>query len=87
MAQFLNQEVEPELSGFNRMGKPISKASREAGYRHAKEMGLSKARAFECVQSVAEALERDEPHDAMAAGTKFLDLTGTYRLMAVLLTT
>jgi hypothetical protein len=32
-------------------------------------------------------LERDKPYEAQAAGMKFLDLTGTYRLFAVLLTT
>jgi hypothetical protein len=49
-------------------------------------MGLNSARAWECVSSIANQLERDKPYEAQAAGMRFLDLTGTYRLMAVLLT-
>jgi hypothetical protein len=49
-------------------------------------MGLNSARAWECVSSIANQLEHDKPYEAQAAGMRFLDLTGTYRLMAVLLT-
>lgn len=86
MAEHLNQEVEVELDPFNAMGKPISEAAREAGYDHCKQMGLSRARSWECVQAVSEQLERDKPYEAQAAGMKFLDLTGVYRLFAVILT-
>lgn len=86
MAEHLNQAVEPELDGFNRMGKPLGEEARAIAYQHCKQMGLSSARAWECVQQVAEFLERDRPYEAQAAGMKFLDLTGTYRLFAVLLT-
>ena len=86
MAEFLNQETEPELSGLNRMGHPLSEAARSAAYADCLAMGLSSARAWECVQAVAGLLERDKPYEAMGEGTKFLDLTGTYRLFAVLLT-
>lgn len=86
MAEHMNQKVEPELSGFNRMGHPIPARARAIGYEHCKEMGLNSARAWECVQAVADQLERDKPYEAQAAGMKFLDLTGTYRLFAVLLT-
>jgi hypothetical protein len=86
MAEHIGQHVEPELSGFNNMGKPIPTDRRQAAYEHCKEMGLNAARSWECVNGVAEQLERDKPYEAQAAGMKHLDLTGTYRLMAVLLT-
>ena len=86
MAEHMNQTVEPELDGFNRMGKPLSEQARNAAYEHCKAMGLNSARAWECVSSIANQLEHDKPYEAQAAGMRFLDLTGTYRLMAVLLT-
>lgn len=86
MAEHMNQTVEPELSPFNNMGKPLNEAARAVGYEHCKAMGLSSAKAWECVGAVAYALEKDKPYEAQAAGMRFLDLTGTYRLFAVLLT-
>lgn len=86
MAEHLNQPVESEMSPFNNMGKPIPADRKEAAYAQCKEMGLNSARARECVGGVAESLERDRPYEAQAAGMKHLDLTGTYRVMAVLLT-
>jgi hypothetical protein len=85
LAEHLHQHIEPELSGFNRMGHPLSETARSAAYETCKQMGLNSARAWECVQAVATALERDQPYQAQAAGMRFLDLTGTYRLFAVLL--
>ncbi|MNR71840.1 hypothetical protein D3C71_25180 [compost metagenome] len=85
MAEFLNQTVEPALSPMNATGKVIPATAREAAYEHCKQMGLDQARAYECVSSVAEQLERDHPYEAQAAGMRFLDLTGVYRLVAVLL--
>lgn len=86
MSQHMNQAVEPEMDGFNAMGKPIPVARREAAYETCKEIGLDKARATECVRGIAEQLERDKPFEAQAVGMRHLDLTGTYRVMAVLLT-
>lgn len=85
MAEHLNQKVEAEMSPFNQMGKPILMRARAAGYEHCKAMGLSPARAMECVNAVAEQLSRDKPYEAQAAAMKFIDLTGSYRLFAVLL--
>lgn len=87
MAEFMNQRVEPEMTAFSKMGKPLPPKARSRAYDHCLAMGLNSARAWECVQAVAEQLERDKPYEAMGAGMKFLDLTGYYRLMAVLLTT
>jgi hypothetical protein len=74
MAEHLNQVVEPEMNPFNAMGKPIPFAARAVAYEHCKEMGLSSARAHECVSCVSEQLERDKPYEAQATGMKFLDL-------------
>ena len=94
MAEFLHKH--PDLiqftptvdgdSGFAAMGKPVPFYRRQAGYEHCKEMGCGSDAAFAAVNGMSEMLERDKPYEAMAAGMKYLDLTGTYRLMAVLLT-
>ncbi len=85
MAEHLNQEVEVALSPFNAMGKPLGTRARESGYRECKLMGLDQARAVECTSATAEQLERDKPYEALNLAMKFLDLTGAYRLIAVLL--
>ena len=41
---------------------------------------------FRCISMVAERLERDDPYGAQHDAMKFIDLIGSYRLMAVLLT-
>ena len=64
MAEHMNQTVEPELDGFNRMGKPLSEQARSAAYEHCKAMGLNSARAWECVSSIANQLEHDKPYEA-----------------------
>lgn len=87
MAEFVNQKVEPDLDAFNHMGKSLDETARGEAYEHCKQMGLNSAKAWACVQVVAEQLERDKPYEAMREGMKYLDLTGTYRLMAVLLAT
>lgn len=74
-------------NGFDAMGKPIPAYRRAAAYETCKTIGIEPAeRRFDCVDRMASALERDEPHRAMEVGMEYLDLTGTYRLMAVLLT-
>lgn len=85
MAEHMHQTVPPEMSPFNQMGKPILMNARAEGYTHCKAMGLTPARAMECVNAVAEQLQLDKPYEAQAAGMRYLDLTGTYRLFAVLL--
>lgn len=85
MAEHLNQKVEPGLGFFEKMGKPIPFHAKEIGYQDCKKMGLNKDDSYSCVSAMAEQLERDKPYEAQAAGMRYLDLTGTYRLMAVLL--
>jgi hypothetical protein len=86
MAEHLNQKIDQPMSAFNMMGKPLPYPVLQAGFEHCKQMGLDSARARECVDAVSAQLERDKPYEAQAAGMKFLDLTGTYRLFSVLLT-
>ena len=85
-AEFMNQRVDAPLSGFNAMGKPVPFARRQTAYEHCKEMGLESDRSYEVVNGMSEQLQRDQPYEAMSCGMKFLDLTGTYRVMACLLT-
>lgn len=72
--------------GFDAMGKPIPSYRRQAAYAHCKDMGLDAEASWSAVSGMADQLERDKPYEAMEAGMRWLDLTGTYRLMAVLLT-
>ncbi|QSY98700.1 hypothetical protein J2J97_32145 (plasmid) [Rhizobium bangladeshense] len=69
------------------MGKPVPWSRRERAVEHCKEMGLTDMMQItHVIDNMAQALERDKPYEAMQAGCTWLDLTGTYRLMAVLLT-
>jgi hypothetical protein len=98
MAEFMNagdlvgmriDDTAPDTGtdGFGAMGKPIPPHRRQAAYEHVKAMGVKDSdQAMTLVGTVADQLERDKPYEAMAAGMKHIDLTGTYRLMAVLLT-
>ena len=73
--------------GFARMGKPIDFRARAVALEHVRAMGVTDtADGMAVVNAVAEQLERDKPYEAMQAGMKYLDLTGTYRLFAALLT-
>lgn len=73
-------------SGLGAMGHPIPAYRRQAGYDFCRSLGLTQERATEAVSGVAGQLERDEPYYALELGMKFLDLTGAYRLFAILLT-
>lgn len=86
MAEHLNQPKPPVLSAFGMMGKPLSPKARQAGYDTCKEMGLDSDRAMGCVNGVCEQLERDQPYEAQSVGMRYVDLTGWYRLVAVILT-
>jgi hypothetical protein len=68
------------------IGRPISFKVRDAGFQHVRDMGITDTSiGVNCVNEVANLLERDKPFEAMHAGMKYLDLTGVYRLFAVLL--
>lgn len=93
MAEFMNQTRPTRMtkegsgSGFDAMGKPVPLHRRTDALADCMRMGVTDIEdAWACVGGMAEQLERDQPYEAMAVGTRYLDLTGTYRLMAVLLT-
>lgn len=89
MAEHLNHKPAgpeaPTTDYFSAMGKPIPPEARQRGYDECKKMGLESAAAWSAVNGMAEQLERDKPYEAQSAAMKHVDLTGTYRLMAVLL--
>ena len=89
MAEFLNQTVPQDHvydEGFGNMGKPIPDFRKDEAYRTCRDdFGMDSAKAMSCVTGCAEALERDRPHEAMSQAMRYIDLTGTYRLFAVLL--
>lgn len=72
-------------SGFAAMGKPVPFYRQQVGYEHCKAMGLDSESAFSAVRVMSEQLQRDKPAEAMESALKYLDVTGVYRLMAVLL--
>ena len=86
MAEFLGQPKPEKLDGFAAMGHPIPFYRRQAGYDTCRAIGLDESDAYSVVSTVSEALAKDRPYEAMKAGCVYLDLTGTYRLFAVLLT-
>jgi hypothetical protein len=88
MAEHLGQDKSHEPvyeDGMNNMGKPIPDFRRDNAYHDCKAMGLGSADAMAAVSECAEQLERDKPYEAQGRAMKYLDLTGAYRLFAVLL--
>lgn len=73
-------------SGFAAMGKPVPLYRQQEGYRHCKQMGLDSEAAWSAVRAMSDSVARDEPLDAMDKAYRYLDVTGCYRLLAVLLT-
>ena len=89
MAEFLNQTIPMDVAyadGMGAMGHPIPDYRKDEAYRTCRqEFGMSADKSFSTVQGIAHALEKDNPYEAMKMGMRYVDLTGTYRLMAVLL--
>lgn len=73
------------LSGFAAIGNPISFNRKQNAYEFCKEIGLTKEQALTCINQVSEKLERDQPYEAQRIGLQWIDLTGVYRLFALLL--
>lgn len=72
--------------GFAAMGKPIPIPRKRAADLHLKAMGITDTEdRFRCVALVAARLEHDDPYGAIHDAMKYVDLTGAYRLLAVLL--
>ena len=75
-------------NGFSAMGKEVTFARRMKADLAFKDMvkDATAEERFSCIQSVSDQLERDRPYEALATARKYLDLTGAYRLIAILLT-
>lgn len=72
--------------GFGAMGKPIPIQRKLSADEHLKDMGVGDAEdRFHCIALVSNHLERDDPYGAIHDAMKYVDLTGSYRLLAVLL--
>lgn len=72
--------------GMNNIGKPVPEFRRETAYKWLREL-FQPEKATELVGFVSSKLERDQPYEAMQGSlARGLDLTGTYRLFAYLLT-
>lgn len=74
-------------SGMGAMGHPIPAERLSNALHHVREMlpDISTETAMSLIGRVAGYLEHDEPYEAMRVAKGNLDLTGTYRLFAVLL--
>jgi hypothetical protein len=72
-------------SGFAAMGHSVPYYRKQAAYDLCREWGLTQGLADAITSGMALQLERDKPHEAMEIARQGLELTGAYRLMAVLL--
>ncbi len=73
--------------GFNAFGKPVPLSRKTSALKHLRAMGVTDSEeTWECIGKMSAAIERDQPYEAMQVGMKHVDLTGAYRLMAVLCT-
>ncbi len=95
MAEFVDTKSQKEqrasddltADGMEAFGKPVPSYRKDAALQHCRQMGLTDTnKATGMINRMADAIQRDEPYEAMEAGTAYLDLTGTYRLLAVLCT-
>ena len=90
-AEHLGQKKPPKINsvpneGFNAMGKPVPIHRKLAADEHLKAMGVTDCEdRFHCIGLVSNRLERDDPYGAIHDAMKYVDLTGSYRLLAVLL--
>lgn len=74
-------------TGYDAFGKPVSHARRQAAYETMKSMGFKdKEQMLTVIGQMSEHIERDEPHAAMQVGVGIIDVTGIYRMLAVLCT-
>jgi hypothetical protein len=87
MAEFIGQPAPGSCIGFDNIGKPVPAYRRQTAYDTMKSIGVEDSSArWRTVASMADRLERDKPYECVSEGMRVMDLTGTYRVMAVLLT-
>lgn len=85
-AEFTNLEPHADLHGMDAMGHPVPHYRRENAYQWLRAIEVPKGIAWATVAATADRLERDKPYDAMTEASRTVDLTGAYRLIAMLLT-
>lgn len=71
-------------SGFAAMGKPVPAERQQAAYDAASKMGVEKP--FTLINGMAKLLEKDKPFEALQLSRAYVDVTGSYMLLAYLLT-
>lgn len=87
MAEFIGQKPPETCDGVKNIGQPVPPYRRQAAYETLKAIGVADAAVRHAtVSSMAERLERDKPYECMSEGMRVMDMTATYRVMAVLLT-
>lgn len=87
MVEFIGQVAPGPVAGFDNIGKPVPVYRRQAAYDTLKSIGVKDSAArWRTVASMADRLERDKPYECVSEGMRVMDLTATYRVMAVLLT-
>ena len=75
-------------SGFNAFGKPVSTERQVAALDcAADDLGVDPMLADPVIRNAAKYIERDEAAKALLALRNIVDLTGAYRLLAVLCST
>lgn len=77
-------------SGFDAMGHQVPPFRKTEGEKHLKSMGFNKPgdaeRRYDLIARMSDQIARDNSHGAMEEAYKMgLDVTGVYRLLAVLL--
>ena len=71
----------------NALGKEIPAERRQRAYNWLRnEINLDQQDTYSVVSYISDSLERDQPYGAINEARKYLDLTGSYRLLAILLT-
>lgn len=75
-----------QADGFDAMGRPVPEKRRDNAYQWLRSIGVGREKAWDTVETMAGHIERDHPHEALEAARKVVDITGAYRLLALLLT-
>lgn len=76
-----------KFSGFDALGHKVPFFRRSAADLTLKQIGITDAeRRLGCVGRMSNCIERDDPHGALEVAHEYVDVTGAYRLLSVLLT-
>ncbi len=73
-------------SGFDAWGQPIPSNRRGAAYEWLRSIGLTQEDAWSVTEASVHALEQDRPLSVFDVCQGKVDLTGAYRLLAILST-